>query len=149
VRTSLAIVCFIVACAATAAAPETAYYRIELAPSGSYVAIGAPVTKATMVLFHLYPDGKLMSLRKTDVKKVSPITAKEAAAPAKKDLVSIGNLAMQNGGAPPAAGSGPHASGSSSPSTSAVRATASSMQGPGVVSTHDGLAVSTAAQPPQ
>ena len=113
------------------AAPE--YYRIELAPSGSYVTIGAPLAKGTMLVFKAYPDGKVMSLRKSDVKKLSPITAQEAAAPAKKDLVSIGNLAMQ-GGSAPAGGGGARGS--------AARATASG-GGPAVVSTRDGLAITT------
>lgn len=141
-RTSLAAALSLVAAAAIAATPETAYYRVELSPSGGYVAVGAPVFKGTMVLFHLYPDGKLMSLRKSDVKKISPITAQEAAAPAKKDLVSIGNLAMQGGGAPAAGSSGARASNSTA-------RTASSSQGPAVFATRDGLAVTTAAPPPK
>jgi hypothetical protein len=47
-----------------------------------------------------------MMLRKTDVKKVTAITAQEAAGPANKDLVSIGNLAMQGGSAPASGGRG-------------------------------------------
>ena len=143
-----------------AAAPAPAYYRIELAPSGSYVAIGAPVMKATTMVFKAHPDGRVMSLRKSDVKSVSPITAQEAAAPAKKDLVSIGNLAMQGGSAPAAGGGhGTAARGAASTGGPAVVAThdglaittgstaaASSMAGPAVTSTHDGMVVT--AQPP-
>lgn len=136
------------------ATPETAYYRIELAPSGSYVAIGALVTRGNAVVFHAYPDGKLMSLRKTDVRKVSPITAQEAAGPAKKDLVSIGNLAMQGGSGAPApgasAGTGAaagtnnaaHPAGAPAPYVARPAAT-----GPSVVPVHDGLAITTAPQP--
>jgi hypothetical protein len=133
-----------------AAAPEgaaAAYYRIELAPSGSYVAMGAPVTRGNTVLFHAYPDGRLMSLRRTDVRKVSPITAQEAAGPAKKDLVSIGNLAMQGGnGAPPsAAGAGANNAAHPAP---AAGSPAFRPSGPAVIPVHDGVAVTTAPPPP-
>jgi hypothetical protein len=150
VRTAIPVVLFSLTAAAFAAqdaasapapapAPAPSYYRIELAPSGSYVAIGAPVAKPTSVVFHAYPDGKLMMLRKTDVRKISPITAQEAAAPAKKDLVSIGNLAMQGGGAP-AGASGVHTA-TSGPGV--ARGASSSGQGPAVVQTRDGLAITT------
>ena len=124
---------------ATAAAPAPAYYRIELAPSGSYVAIGTPVTKATGIVFHAYPDGKLMSLRKSDVKKVSAITAQEAAGPANKDLVSIGNLAMQGGSAPTASG-GARAAGQPGSYGGAI---VHGPQGAAMIPTRDGIAVTT------
>jgi len=73
------------------------------------------------------------------VRKVSPITAQEAAAPSKKDLVSIGNLAMQGGGA---ATAGPGSSGRPSTPASASRpATA----GPALVPVEGGLAITTSA----
>ena len=124
---------------ATAAAPAPAYYRIELAPSGSYVAIGTPVTKATGIVFHAYPDGKLMSLRKSDVKKVSAITAQEAAGPANKDLVSIGNLAMQGGSAPAASG-GARAAGQPGSYGGAI---VHGPQGAAMIPSRDGIAVTT------
>ena len=136
-----------------AAAPQAApaYYRVELAPSGSYVVIGELVTRGNTVLFHAYPDGKLMSLRRTDVRKISPITAQEATAPAKKDLVSIGNLAMQGGsGAPPAAagaGTAAGANGASHPAPAAGSPAAFRPSGPAVVPVHDGVAVTTAPPP--
>ncbi len=150
-RNSITAVLFLSAAVATA---ETAYYRIELSPSGSMVAIGAPVVKGTTLLFHGYPDGKLMSLRKSDVKSVSPITAQEATAPAKKSLVSIGNLAMQGGSATiTGGGSGGAKAGGTSGATagSAVRPTTATTtahaatSGPSVINTPDGLAVTTAA----
>src|SRR5262249_22757288 len=131
---------------AFAATPsDTAYYRIELAPSGSYVAMGALVYKGNTVLFHAYPDGRLMSLRKSDVRKVSAITAQEAATPAKKDLVSIGNLAMQGAGNAPGAGAGGAAGngarpGMAPPPSASHPATA----GPAVVPVDGGLAITTA-----
>jgi hypothetical protein len=116
---------------AAAAMAETAYYRVELLPSGSLVAIGAPVARGTTLLIHAYPDGKLMSLRKSDVRSFSPITAQQAATPAQKSLVPIGNLAMQGGGTQaPSASSRPPA----------PRA---AVQGPHIVPTSDGLAITT------
>jgi hypothetical protein len=149
VRTSITAVLFLSAALATA---ETSYYRIELSPSGSMVAIGAPVVKGTTMLFHGYPDGKLMSLRKSDVKSVTPITAQEATAPPKKNLVSIGNLAMQGGSATITGGaSGAKAGGASGATAgSAVRPTTATTtahaatSGPSVINTPDGMAVTTA-----
>ena len=51
-------------------------------------------------MFHQYPDGTLMSLRKADVKKISMISAAaEQANTTAQPLIQIGNLAMQGGGA--------------------------------------------------
>jgi hypothetical protein len=148
VRTSIAVVVLLVFVAAAAvalpgAASETTYYRIELSPSGSFVAIGSLVSKGNAVLFHAYPDGKLMSLRKTDVRKISQITAQEAAPPPKKDLVSIRDLAMQGASGAPAAGSSPHPS-TAPPAGASHPATA----GPAVVPVEGGLAIRAPAPPP-
>lgn len=124
---------------AAAKAAEPAYFRIELAPSGSQVSIGEPLVKGGMVVFHVYPDGKLMSLRRSDVRSYVRVTAKDAAGPPPETLKTIGNLAMQ-GSSPTTAGR----------STAGVKATAAS-HGPTVVPTADGLAVTTsspAALPP-
>jgi len=82
---------------ASGAAAEPEYFRLDLSPSGSQVSIGAPVVKGGMLVFHAYPDGKLMSLRRSDVKGSTKITAKEAAAPAATNPKPIANLAMQGG----------------------------------------------------
>jgi hypothetical protein len=76
---------------------EPEYFRLDFAPSGSQVSIGAPVVKGGMIVFHAYPDGKLMSLRRSDVKGTARISAKEAAAPAATNPKPIANLAMQGG----------------------------------------------------
>ena len=89
----LAVVLFL----ASPPAAEPAYFRLDLSPSGTQVAIGEPVIKGGMLLFHAYPDGKLMSLRRSDVKGTARITAKEAAAPAATNPKPIANLAMQGG----------------------------------------------------
>jgi hypothetical protein len=149
--------------AVVSASAEPAYYRVELLPSGSLVVIGAPVARGTMLLVHGYPDGKLMSLRKKDVRSVTPITAQDAAEPAKKSLVPIGNLAMQGGAAATTSSTrpSPARSRAQGPSVVATRdglavttgspARASAAAGPGVVATSDGLAIMTpapAAAPP-
>ena len=74
----LAVVLYL-ASAASTVATEPVYFRLDLLPSGSQVAIGEPVVKGGMLVFHAYPDGKLMSLRRSDVKSSARITAKEAA----------------------------------------------------------------------
>ena len=123
--------------AAAPAAPAPAYYRIELAPSGSYVAMGAPVVKNGAMVFKAYPDGKLMSLRKSDVRNVVAITAQQAAGPANKDLVSIGNLAMQGGSAPASGGGGGR------PATGAPGSVMHGPQGAALVPSRDGIAITT------
>jgi len=92
-------------------APEPEYFRIDLSPSGTQVSIGQPVVKGGIVLFHVYPDGKLMSLRKTDIKTTTRITAKEAAAPLATNPKPIANLAMQGGTATVVGASGQPAGG--------------------------------------
>ena len=87
-------------------AAEPEYFRLDLSPSGSQVAIGQPVVKGGMLVFHAYPDGKLMSLRRSDVKGSTKITAKEAAAPSATTPKPIANLAMQ-GGTATVVGAGP------------------------------------------
>ena len=128
----LAVVLFL----AGAAAAEPVYYRLEFSPSGSQVSIGEPTVKGSMVVYRSYPDGKLMSVRRSTVRSSTKITEKEAAGPAPSSLVSIGPLAMQ-GGAPSSAGS--HA---------ATRSTAGA-QGARVVPTSDGMAITTAAPSPK
>src|SRR5262249_44930013 len=84
----LAVVLFL----ASPPAAEPAYFRLGRAPPGSQVSIGEPVVRSGMVVFHSYPDGKLMSLRRSDVKSTTRITAKEAAGPATTDPKPIANL---------------------------------------------------------
>ena len=99
--------------------PEPEYFRLDLSPSGSQVSIGQPAAKGGMLVFHAYPDGKLMSLRRSDVKSSTKITAKDAAAPSATNPRPVANLAMQGGtatvvgGAPgqPAGASGAPSSG--------------------------------------
>ena len=122
---------------AAAATTEPVYFRIELAPSGSQVSIGEPVVRGSMVVFHAYPDGKLMSVRRSDVRGRTRITAKEAAGPAPSSITAIGPLGMQ-GGAPAAGGSA---------TVKPAVPSSPSGQGPRVVTVNDGLAITTAPAP--
>jgi hypothetical protein len=137
----LAVVLFL----ASPPAAEPAYFRLDLAPSGSQVSIGEPVVKGAMVVFHAYPDGKLMSLRRSDVRSSTRITAKEAAGPTQASLKPIGNLAMQGGSAPAGIPGGSGKAASSGPALTRpiaqANAAAAAAQGPQVVPMSDGLAV--------
>ena len=98
-RILIATAAFLLAAAAASAA-DRAYYRVETAPSGSMIASDLPVLKGNTYLFHGYPSGTLVSLRRSDVRRIvqiPPATA-TAANPADR-VVSIGNLAMQGGSA--------------------------------------------------
>jgi hypothetical protein len=81
---------------------ETTYYQIALAPTGSMIATDLPVTKGTMVVFHKYPDGTLVSMRRSELKTVTKISAsavQAANANPADAVIRIGNLAMQGGSA--------------------------------------------------
>jgi hypothetical protein len=143
----LAVVLFL----ASPPATEPAYFRLDLSPSGTQVSIGEPVVKGGMLVFHAYPDGRLMSLRRSDVRSSTRITAKEAAGPAEASLKPIGNLAMQGGSAPAGVpGSGkPVSSGPALVRPIAqANAASSATQGPVVVPMSDGLAVVSPQPPP-
>jgi len=88
----------LLAAAAAASAAERAYYRIEMTPAGQMIASDLPVLKGNTYLFHGYPSGTLVSLRRADVRKITQISASAATATNPADrIVSIGNLAMQGG----------------------------------------------------
>jgi len=139
--------------AAATAPAETAYYRVDLAPSGSLVAMGAPVTRGGMILVKGYPDGKLMSLRKSDIKSITAITAQEAAKPSQREAVRIADLPMQGGSAPGFTGS-PGSAGPAGPAGSGPRPFGGATHVPGptqaprVITTSDGLAITSAPKPP-
>ena len=67
--------------ASAAASGGPAYFRLDLSASGDLVTIGEPVVKGEMLVFHEYPDGKLMSLRRSEVRSFTRISAEEAAEP--------------------------------------------------------------------
>jgi len=81
---------------------ETTYYQIDLVPSGTMISTDLPVTKGTMVVFHRYPSGTLVSMRRSDLKTVTKVSAaavQAANANPADAVIRIGNLAMQGGSA--------------------------------------------------
>jgi hypothetical protein len=72
-------------------------YQVELLPSGAMTARDNPVLKGNTYVFHDWRDGTLMSLRKSDVKKITPLTGDKAFW-IEQGLMGekkIGNLAIQ------------------------------------------------------
>ena len=96
-RNRLLTVAVLFACASALRA-ETTYYQIDMVPSGSVISTDLPVTKGTMVVFHKYPGGTLMSMRRSELKTVTKVSsaAVQSAKPA-DEVIRIGNLAMQGG----------------------------------------------------
>jgi hypothetical protein len=78
-----------------ASAQQAAYYQIDLVPSGKMLSRDLPVLKGGMYVFHSYPAGTLMSMRRSQVKLITPVAAE--APDATYRVVPIGNLAMQGG----------------------------------------------------
>ena len=96
-KNRLLAVGILVACASTLRA-EVKFYQIELIPSGKVVSTDLPVTKGTMVVFHGYPSGNLMSLPRSSVKRVVSIAPDSAKSTnLAEQVIPIGNLAMQGG----------------------------------------------------
>ena len=77
---------------------EDKFYQVNLVPSGSVISKDLPVTKGTMVVFHQYPSGNLVSIPRSSLKsvfKVPPASAQ--ASNIAEQVIPIGNLAMQGG----------------------------------------------------
>ena len=53
-------------------------YRIDLVPSGTVISKDNPTLKGNAYVFHSYRGGALTSLRKSDVKRISPVTGDDA-----------------------------------------------------------------------
>ena len=77
---------------------ETAY-RIDLAPSGEIFSRDNPALKGTTYTFHRWRGGDLMSLRQTDVKKITKLTPNEIFQAHLQYFgpKPIGNLPMEGG----------------------------------------------------
>ena len=78
-----------------ASAPAVQLYQIDLIPPGKLISQDLPVLKGTNYLFHQYPTGTLISVRKSTVQQIVKMSqiAVEAANPTA--IKRIGNLAMQ------------------------------------------------------
>lgn len=70
-------------------------YQIELVPSGKMVSQDLPVLKGTTYVFHQYPTGTLVSVRKSTVKQITKLSPAAAAAANPTSIVPIRDLAMQ------------------------------------------------------
>ena len=78
-----------------ASAQQATYYQIDLEPTGKMLSKDQPVLKGGTYLFHSYPNGTLMSLRRSQIKQVSQVTP-ELTNP-NTGVIQIGNLAMAGG----------------------------------------------------
>jgi hypothetical protein len=75
-------------------------YQVELIPTGTVAARDNPTLRGNQYVFHTLRDGRCMSLRQTDVQKITPLTGDKAfwVEQQEKGASKIGNLAMQGGG---------------------------------------------------
>ena len=91
-----AIGTLILVCAVTAQAADQVLWQIDLLPSGKAISKDAPVAKGGSYLYHEYPTGTLISVKKTTVKQITKLTPAAAAAVLPKNQVtSIRDLPMQ------------------------------------------------------
>ena len=81
--------------AAAVSAQPAADYQLDLVPTGKMLSKDQPVLKGGTYVFHSYPAGTLMSLRRSQVKLIAPVTAQSSDAAYR--VIPIGNLAMQGG----------------------------------------------------
>jgi hypothetical protein len=91
-RFSVAVV--LLACAFALGAEET-LYQIDLIPSGKLVSRDLPVLKGTNYLFHQYPTGTLISIRKSTVKQIGKMSIAERVAANPTRIVPIRDLPFQ------------------------------------------------------
>jgi hypothetical protein len=75
-------------------------YQIDLVPTGRMIARENPTLKGTNYVFHTWRDGTLMSLRQSDVKKVTKVTGIAAFKIQQEERGAAlnANLPMQGGG---------------------------------------------------
>jgi hypothetical protein len=108
---------------ASAVGAEDVLYQIDLVPSGKLVSRDKPVLKGTNYLFHEFPRGTLVSVRKSIVKRITRMSPRAAAfANPKTRLVRIGDLAFQGPRSGPAAGNAPANMGRARDAVSAANA---------------------------
>jgi hypothetical protein len=74
---------------------EEPLYQIDLVPSGKLISRDLPTLKGATYLFHQYPTGTLISVRKSTVKQITKMSPTAAAAASPTRIVPIGDLAMQ------------------------------------------------------
>ena len=90
VLAAVALVC------ASALGAEEVLYQIDLIPSGKAISKDLPTLKGGSYLYHEFPTGTLISVKKSTVKKISRMTPEAVAqVDPKKQLTSIRDLPMQ------------------------------------------------------
>ncbi len=90
------VVAAVVLVCASALGAEEALRQIDLLPSGKAISKDLPTLKGGSYLYHQFPTGTLISVKKSTVKKISKM-APEAIAEIdpKKQLTNIRDLPMQ------------------------------------------------------
>lgn len=90
-------------------------YQINLNPSGTVIAKDNPTLKGGAYVFHTWRDGALMSVRKSDVQKITPLAGDAAfwAKQGQEGESKIGNLPMEGTSRVVEIGTPPQAPGSS------------------------------------
>ena len=110
-------------------------YQIDLVPTGQMYARENPTPKETTYVFHTWREGTLMSVRKTDVQKITRVTGLDAFKIHLQQLgaKAIGDLAMEGGGSVRVIPAGPSAAAEGSASAGRVDspATGSTTEFPG------------------
>jgi hypothetical protein len=81
---------------------EEALYRIDLVPTGKAVSKDLPVLKGSSYLYHAYPTGTLVSVKKSSVKQIRKMTPAAAEDIKTTRTVRIRDLPFQG----PKSGSG-------------------------------------------
>ena len=95
-RFVLAAVVLVCATALAALAAEEVLWQIDLLPSGKAISKSEPTLKGGSYLYHQYPTGTLISVKKSTVKKVSKMTPEAiATVDPKKQVQQIRDLPMQ------------------------------------------------------
>ena len=92
-------------------------YKVELLPTGTFLARDEPVKKGKIYLIHAWKQGDLLSVSERDIKKITRLTGMEAfkAEEIELGLRQISGELMFPSGAQGAAGSGPAPPGGAAP----------------------------------
>jgi hypothetical protein len=90
----LAVAVVLLVCAFALGAEEV-LYQIDLVPSGKLISRDLPALKGTNYLFHQYPTGTLISVRKSTVKQITRMSPAAVAAANPTRIVPIRDLAFQ------------------------------------------------------
>ena len=100
---------------------EEVLWQIDLLPAGKAISKDQPKLKGASYLFHEYPTGTLISVKKSTVKQITKLAPKAAAAALPKNQVtSIRDLPMQ--GPKQSLGGGPRNMGRARAAVSAANA---------------------------